>query len=371
MHLSTSRLILTLLLFAGIDASAAGARVVDQGPALDARVSGARIEAARVYRLAASGKQAQVLEAVERVQEVYADDAVVQDYIVYETLLALSSVTPDARSRRFVESYDGEDIATWVRLQDEHGKAVVPLYDLGAAARLTLHNWDVRDAEALVATMLAEGSWSPQALTADSMRPASMGDDAWLAGTLEAFKKADALSLGVYRQALLYAHASDARFDILVFEMARRLKDVECYESVIDIAEHRVAIQSVTALVDDLVPADALRLLERAAGNAQLASAAILETGRLLPVAPRSRALLLSWLADPVNGGSAALALARDSSTTTLDALQSHLLEGHEGLATLRAALALNLSSSQGAADVRHSLAKHPSVAASVKKVLR
>ena len=280
-------------------------------------------------------------------------DPVLQDYMLETTILALSGTTPTSVSRASVEEYQDRAVRSFVRLRDEHGNAVIPLYDLAAAARLTIRAWDTSDAKARVSAALRDRQWTP----ADLLKtPAQMSASAWQEGTRQAFESVDHQLLLEQKAALLDARRDSDRFDALLLAMAVQLRDRDLYDAVITLANPRDALDAVNSINEEFRPGEAAEILIVAATRDEVASAAILELGKLALNDDAVRGWLLERLASPRDGGSAALALARVSDRRILNDIESIIRSDAAELPKLRAALVLRLSDTPAAQALRQDL---------------
>lgn len=337
-----------MLAFAG---SARGApQLVEDQRVLERELRAARTEVKVIYELAASGSSKGLVERILAAENSESLTPTARDYLMHESLIALSAVEPDASARALVDRFHNRPVSSFVRLKHEHGNAIVPLYDLAAAARLTQRNWDVRSAEQDVAAALGNAAWRPQQLY--SPRP-EISAGAWRAGTIRAISNAEPAVLQRYRAALLDAQQSDRAYAGIVYAAARRLRDTDMYRALLASADDRLALQAVRSAGEDLPAGEAMRYLVDAVSRESIASAAILELGRLAAGYDEAWPQLFDLLGDGRHGASAALALSRQSSPEVLQALYDLITESADELASLRAALALRLSDSESAGELR------------------
>ena len=289
------------------------------------------------------------LDAIENEARL---DAAVREYLLETTLLALARTRPSRESRVLLDRYRSRRVTIFIRLHEEHRGAIVPLYDLAAAANLTLRVWDTADAAEQVSSALHAATWGP----ADYLvAPTGLPLAAWQQGTLRAFDAIDLATLVSLKPELLSSQEQSRAFDPLLLSAATRLGDRELYGALItqgSVNHARKAIESVARL---LTADEASRILIGATDRAEVASTAILELGTLARN-QEVRAWLLNRLGSPSDGASAALALARIESNDVLTDIRSIIVGDSSELEKLRAALVLRLSRSPGAQSLRREL---------------
>jgi len=329
-------------------ASAAAGVVVDRSEhtqkisALEGRVSA-------IQNKADGGDSAGLIKTLKDVNRDSTLDIAIRDYLLEETILALSATTPGPDERQVVQQFLGRPVETFVRLDDEHGSAVVPMYDLAAASRLTLRVWDTAIAKAVVAGRIRAGQWQPvNALNPRDEIPA----DAWQAGTIFALETAEITSLAAQKSALLESQKLSSQIDPLIHVAARRTGDADLYRAVIlngNLNDARAAI----ATVGENGPQSYSEILIAATDREELASSAILELGAKASMDPDIYRWLLRRLAHPSDGASAALALARELNNEILTDLRIIILGNQSELTKLRAALVLRMSELPSAHSLR------------------
>jgi len=277
-------------------------------------------------------------------------DPAVRDHLLETTLLQLSRTTPDPATRAAVSRYGNRPVTTFVRLHEERGQPAVPLYDLAAAARLTIRVWNTADAMEWVSMALRAGRWQP----GDFLQPQlGLPLQAWQAGTQRALESADRALVAATKSALLQSQTLSNEYDALVLTAGTRLGDADLYGAVIGQGGTHYARLAIRSVYRALGFADATRLLMSASARPELVSAAILELGAHASNDPAIRDWLLNQLGDPVNGASAALALARIADDEVLNGIQAVILGDASELTKLRAALVLRISDSPAAQSLR------------------
>ena len=335
-----------------VNAIAAAVVVVDRtAHAAAQNAVNERIES--VHTLASRNDSAGLLTALEAAESDEMTDPAVRDYLLETTLLALSRTSSTLAARTAVAAYENRAVSSVVRLNEAHGQAVVPLYDLAAAARLTIRIWDTRAAHDWVASALRTGQWRPS----DFSRPASgLSLDAWQEGTRRAFESVERRFVARQRFTLLQSQNGSSRLDSLLLVAASRLRDADLYEKVIVNGEADYARQAIASLGRKLSGDEVTGILTAGLKRPELASAAILELGQVATNDIEVRGWLLQRLGNPGDGASAALALARLPSNDVLDDIRAVILGNAAQLAKLRAALVLRLSGSPEARMLQQEL---------------
>lgn len=343
--------ILSVLLAA---ASVTAAPVIVENRAVHA----AKLEAVKEHRamiraLADRDDAAELLSMLEQIDSDAKIDPAVRDHLLEVTLLAMSRTTPAPATRAAVIRYRNRPVNAFVRLHEERGQPVVPLYDLAAAAGLTIRVWDTADAEEWVSIALRAALWQP----IDFLLPLrSMSLEAWQAGTRRAFKSVDRRFIAATKSALLQSQSLSDEYDPLLLAAATRLGDTDLYDTLIAQGDARYAREAIGSVYRSLSSGDAANLLINASARPELASAAILELGKHFSNEIEIRSWLLNRLGDPADGASAALALARTADDDILNEIQAVILGDATELTKLRAALVLRISESAAAQSLRHEL---------------
>ena len=344
-----------IALFAlAVAANAMGAAVIiDDRAAHAAKLVTAANRVVSIHAMAKRNDSTGLLMSLKETGGDKAMDPVLRDYMLETTILALSGTTSTALSRAAVEEYQHRAVSSFVRLRDEHGNAVIPLYDLAAAARLTIRVWDVSDAKTRVSESLRARQWTP----ADLLQiPTGISGSAWQEGTRQAFESVDRQLLLEQKASLLHAQRDSNQFDTLLLVMAVQLRDRDLYNAVLTMANPRDALEAVGSINTGFHHVEAAEILILAASRDEVASAAILELGKLVSNDDMARGWLLERLASPGDGGSAALALARVADTNILSDIESIIKSDAPELAKLRAALVLRLSNTEAAQALRQDL---------------
>lgn len=342
--------------------------IVENRAAFAARLATMSDRESAIHKLAANSDAPGLVAALEEIEGDSGIDSAVRDHLLEATLLGFSASVPDAAARATVERFAAAPVNTFVRLTDEHGEAVVPLYDLAAAARLTLRQWDVAAAEREVANSLHNFSWQPRDFV---LPPANTSPEVWQAGTVRALASADMTTVRAQKAALLQAHREHGKLSPALLAAARRLGDAELYRAVIEHGDERSAREAVRSAAQTLRSGPAVDVLLAATERSPLASGAILQLGEFISSDDNVRSWLLARLGDPADGASAALALARAGDSETLSAVRDVVLGDADELGKLRAVLVLRLRQSPSAQALRTALRSHPLVGESLREALR
>ena len=295
-------------------------------------------------------------------------DPAVRDHLLESTLLAMSATTPAPAARAAVNFYRNRPVNVFVRLQEERGQQVVPLYNLAAAAAMTMRIWDTAAAEELVSTALRAAQWQP----IDFLQPShGMSLEAWQLGTRRAFESVDRRSIAATKYALLRSQSLSDEYDPLLLAAATRMGDTELYAAIIRQGDARYGREAIASVYRSLSSGDAVNLLINASARPELASAAILELGAHFSNENEVRRWLWNRLGDPADGASAALALARAVDDDILSEIRAVILGDTTELMKLRAALVLRISESAAAQSLRHELLSQKLASEKVREALK
>jgi hypothetical protein len=282
-----------------------GARVVDPASARQAISTPA--VATRNAGLAALAAEGRATELAARL-ELIAHDAmlsdVAQEWLLDRGLHALARIEPSPAAHATVTRLSSRAPTVYTRADPDHGERATPLYDAGATARFVLQTWERQAARATAQRDLATRSTRALARFADA------ASDPLRSGIADAFRAAPAAEVAAQRPAVAGALAQGRRVDALALIVAERLADRELFALLVDYADEREALAALSAARRALDPDSAVETLVRASRRADIASAAVLEAGRLAANDERARRFLFDALADPGIAPSAATALA-------------------------------------------------------------
>lgn len=347
------RAVVTLLVLLAATCVTAAPVVVENKATHAARLEAAKENKATIDGLADRDDAAGLSSMLEQIDGDAKIDPAVRDHLLEATLLAMSRTTPTPAARAAANRYRSRPVRSFVRLHEQRGQPVVPLYDLAAAARLTISVWDTADAEESVAIALRDALWQPD----DFLRPRrGISLEAWQAGTRRAFESVDRQFVVATKSALLQSQGMTDGYDPLLLAAAARLGDAELYDAVIAQGAARYGREAIRSVYRSLTAGDAAKLLINAAARPELASAAILELGARFSTEKEIRSWLLNRLGDPADGASAALALARAADDDILGDIRVLILGDAAESTKLRAALVLRISESAAAQSLRHEL---------------
>lgn len=326
------------------------------GPALAARVvdpATARREIAtplvsaqdaEISALAAAGRATELAARLERIARDATLADVAREWLLDRGLHALARGAPTPAARASVARLAVLPPIVFTRVDPDHGERATPLYDTGATARFVLREWDRAAARDAAAAELAAGRTGPVARFAAT----ASGDPAAI-GIADAFRAAPVTALAAQRSAVADALVAGVRVDALALILAERLADVALFGLVLDYADGPVALAAIPAAVRALDAVTALDLLAQASRRADVASAAVLEIGRLAHGEPAARQFLLDAVTDPDVGASAAAALGRLGDPAVSAELGRRLATAGDEASRRRLVLALKLDASPAA----------------------
>jgi hypothetical protein len=170
-------------------------------------------------------------------------------------------------------------------------------------------------------------------------------------GIAEAFAAAPLAQIATQRAAILAAITRGATVDELALTLATRLADAELLGAVLGHADAPVALAAVRAAPQAFDRQTAFGLLAAASRRADIASASVLEIGRLAPADAGARAFLFDAIGDPALGPSAAAALAGMGDASVAAEAGRHLRATRSEMRRRMLVLALKLDGSEAARD--------------------
>ncbi len=342
--------------------------VVDDRSSHKAQVAlvGSRITA--MNSIADAGDAGELSTELLRIDSDDDLDESVREYLLEAGIIAMSRVTPDDQARRILAEYRSRPVTVFVRMHEEHGEAVIPLYDVAAAARFTEQNWDIDQAAALVQAKLASGQWQPVSFRTP---PAGLSIERWQAGSVKAFQEAAVQAVSIHKTALLDALKNGESVGQLIMEVAVRTSDPVLFDAVAGHTDAALVLRAIAKTTKHLNRSDATTFLKRCAERPDVASAAILELGSVATDDYATRAWLLQRLGNADDGASAALALSRLSDQAILDDVRNIIEGDHPELHRLRAALVLRLSSLPAASVMRRQLIASTKISEPVRIALQ
>jgi len=357
-------LVLALGLAAG---PALAARVVDPASARR-EVSSPLVAAqdAELAALAAAGRGTELAARLERIAHDQMLTDVAREWLLDRGLHALARLAPTPAARASVTRLAVRRPVVFTRVDPDHGDRATPLYDTGATARFVLREWDRAAARSMAAVELAAGRTD-----AISRFAAAAAGSAAADGIADAYRAAPALALAAQRAVVAEALAAGQRVDALALVVAERLADPGLFGLVIDHADEPVALEAIAAAARTLDAGTALELLSRAAQRAEIASAAVLEIGRLAKDDGAARRFLLDAVAEPDVGPSAAAALARLGDPAVSAELGRQLATTRDDGTRRRLVLALKLDASPSARAELARFAKSGAGPAPLQKEVR
>lgn len=247
-------------------------------------------------------------------------------------VLDLSSRRGDPQARALLEELALREPQVFVR--HEEGPAMIPLVDVGAAARAALRDWDRAAAfDAATSTMRA----GRPGFVADYF---AAGDNA-RRGMLDAVGQMDAVSLAALRNDIRDA-LGQPEGDALAAAAALALNDAELAAMVMAQGTDAVVQRLIARIPAAFGHTDALQLLQAAFERKAVASLALFQVATL-PTKPAADTIWRS-LSDPELGATAAAILARRNDRETTQRLLELMKTTRVALTRQRARLALALS---------------------------
>ncbi len=296
--------ICALALALGASSPSLAARVVDPASARQAiSLPAVAARDAQLAVLAAEGRAGELAARLELIARDGSLSDVAQEWLLDRGLHALARLPPSPAARAAVARLAARTPTVYTRVDPDHGERATPLYDAGATARFVLRNWERSTARLAAAAGLAAGD------TRLASRFVGEASDAARAGAADAFRAAPRAEIAAQRPAVAGALAQGRRVDALALILAERLADPELFGLLFGYADEPHALAAVAAVPRALDAAAALDALELASRRADIASAAVLEAGRLAANDAAARRFLFEALADPGIAPSAAAAL--------------------------------------------------------------
>jgi SWI/SNF-related matrix-associated actin-dependent regulator 1 of chromatin subfamily A len=337
-----------LALALGTCTQALAARVVDPASARQAiSIPAVAAQDAELAALAADGRATLLASRLEVIAHDAALADVAQEWLLDRGLHRLAQVAPTREARASVARLALRAPTVYTRVDPDHGDRATPLYDAGATARFVLRQWDRIAARDAAARDLAAGS--ARAVERYAARAVIDPADPVPAGIADAFRAAPAAQLAAQRAALTTALGQGRRVDALALVLAERGADRELFDLLVDFADEPTALAAVAAAPRVLDAPSALSSLERASRRADIASAAVLEVGRLAAHDPAARRFLFDALADRGIAPAAASALARLADPAVAGELGRRLAAAQTDEERRVLALALKLDASPAA----------------------
>lgn len=255
---------------------------------------------------------------------------------------AMAQQVPDDEMRALVTELALREPQVFVA--HEEGPALVPLVDVGAAARSTLRAW-----KRVAARDLFAAAWRGRAAT--SLDDYFVGTQTQREGFIEALELTPPARLLALRDEVL-ARFHEPGGDRLAAALGRRLGDAGLLQRTVDDGASPVAqalVRSAHELADSALR---LAVLESALEREDLASLALFAIARSADA--KSDSLIWDKLHDPVLGATAAAILARRADAATLGRLREMLAADLPLATRQRAALALALSDDVEAQRAAH-----------------
>jgi hypothetical protein len=325
--------------------AAFAARVVDLASAR--RTVSSPVVAAQdgeLAALAAAGRATELAARLERIAHDATLNDVSQEWLLDRGLHALARSAPTPAARASVARLATRQPRVYTRIDPDHGDRATPLYDAGATARFVLRQWDRVAAREAAAAEIATGRTTPIVRFAGAVANGPARD-----GIADAYRAAPRAALAAQRADVVDALAQGRRVDALGLVLAERLADATLFGLVLDYADEPVALAAIPAVARTHDAGTALALLARASRRADVASAAVLEIGRLAEANAAARHFLFESVAEGDIGPSAAAALARLGDPTVSAEIGRRLAASDDEPTRRRLVLALKLDASPAA----------------------
>ena len=293
-----------LVLALAASTHAVAARVVDLASARQA-ISTPAVTArdAGLAALAGEGRSAELAARLDLIAHDGSLSDIAQEWLLDRGLHALARLAPSPAARATVTRLSARTPIVYAHVDPDHGERATPLYDAGATARFVSRSWARNAARALAEAGLAARD------TRVASRLAAEASEAARAGAADAFRDAPLGEIAAQRPAVAAALSAGRRVDALALILAERLADGNLFGLLIDYADEREALAAVAAAPRVLDSAAALEALARGSRRADIASAAVLQAGRLAAHEAAARSFLFDALADPGIAPTAAAAL--------------------------------------------------------------
>ena len=285
------------------------ARVVDPASARQAISNPAVIALdAELTSLATANRATELAARLEVIARDPALTDVAQEWLLDRGLHAIARIAPTSEARGAVARLSARRPTVYTRVDPDHGERATPLYDAGATARFVLRNWDRVAAREAARENLAAGATA--AVGRYSARGRIEGADPVRAGIADALRAAPLAQLPAQRAAITDSFARGDRVDELGLILAERLADRDLFVRVLEMADEPVALAAVSSIARSLDARSALAALVIASRREPIASAAVLEIGKLARNDDAARRFLFDSVSAPDIGPSAAAALA-------------------------------------------------------------
>jgi hypothetical protein len=326
-------MLFALLLFSGIS-NLALAQYESVNPRWDRGSAMAAVQSVDIEVAINEIEDLNDLEAIEKRDDwpMPAREAAIYKYTRSLTALPRDAVSVDVM--QYLRSYQTRVLVP----HEDHGEALVPLFNIRGAASGVENTWVRAESTAKAKKVLEQ---NPTALVAKYLQS---GNPVQQSGYRDALATAPDTELWVLQAIAMDQLEKSPDLTSLLATTAAITADPAATRRLLTHGSGSglsTTFESIASMADPLVTVDLLAFaIEQApAGNAALAIAAWWPVVRHNAAA---RQLLLDKLDDPTLGSAIALALARQPDTQTIRELQ--LVASGDSLAARRAQLALNMS---------------------------
>lgn len=262
-------------------------------------------------------------------------DTTEREYLIHGLLTRARNLEPDDAARAFADRF--ADHRSQIFVRHEEGPLPIAAYPIAEVARGTLRYWQRQEIRHEAATALAAGDMTTLRLLRQP------GDDAY-AAALAALEGADGVAMSQAAD-WLDANAGPGEFRDAQFVVAIGLRDAGRISDLLG-TDSGAGVRRLPELNEHFGAAIAFELLQDAATNPALASAALFEIDALRHAGLGVDAYLLGALADPALGGTAATVIAGRNDPELLAQVAAGLPSAN-ALGQARAVLALTLADDQ------------------------
>ncbi len=346
------------------------AQIVDSASARQAITTPAIVAVdSELAALASGGRATDLAARLDLIANDRTVPAVAQEWLLDRGLHLLATLPPTARSRATVTRLRSRSPIVYTRVDPDHGDRATPLYDVGATAHFVLRIWQRRAARDEAQANLRAGGIS--AVDRFAARAGADGSDPVRAGIGDTFEAAAPALLISQRGAIVSGFARGRRMDELALILAERLEDSELFRLVFGHADAPVALSGVASVARTLDTQTSFELLALASRRAEIASAAVLEIGRLARNDAAARRFLFDAIGEPDVGPSAAAALAAIGDAAVAAELGRRLAESRSEESRRMLVLALKLDGSAGAHEELRRFAATNAGSAQLQKEVR
>lgn len=278
-----------------------------------------------------------VLDDVSRIQ------------LMYDAIIEIADHAPDAEVAPLLERHARTGYRVPGFREDDGHRIAISTHDTASAAKFALQQWERQRGLAVATGALASGD------VLDFDVP-----EATLAGYAQAFANAGRDRLQPLRAPLAAALDAGAPVEPLTLILVERLHDVPLASALLAHGRAELVVHMLPRIGEALSDAEALPVLVAATARDELASAAVLQIGRLAASHRAAHDWLLAAFDDRRLGASAAAALAKTGDPIAIASMADKLNGDGSTLSRSRAALGLKLSQTRAARAALERFAADP-----------